>query len=61
MVHRNDCYVIHRENNIVEVDFRREPDPPAPRFPGARGLRKLNEEPSEQGWAGLRSVAATFM
>jgi len=25
MVRRNSCYVIRRENNILEVDFRREP------------------------------------
>ena len=35
-------YVIGRENNIVLVDFRREPDPPAPRFPGAGAMRIAN-------------------
>lgn len=34
--------VIDRTGNIVVVDFRGEPNPPAPRFPGARGLRNLN-------------------
>ena len=34
-----DRYVIARERNVVTVDFSREPDPPAPRFPGANGLR----------------------
>jgi hypothetical protein len=34
-----DRYVIARHHNVVRVDFNREPDPPAPRFPGARGLR----------------------
>ena len=34
-----DRYVIARESNVLRVDFSREPDPPAPRFPGARGLR----------------------
>ena len=34
-----DRYVIARENNVVLVDFRRDPDPPAPRFPGAGALR----------------------
>jgi hypothetical protein len=34
-----DRYVIARESNIVRVDFNREPDPPAPRFPGANGRR----------------------
>lgn len=33
-----DRYVISRENNVVRVDFSREPDPPAPCFPGAGGL-----------------------
>jgi hypothetical protein len=51
MVGRNVRYVIRRENNVVEVDFRREPDPPAPRFPGASGLRRLNEERRESGWS----------
>jgi hypothetical protein len=32
-------YVIARESNVVRVDFTRRPDPPAPRFPGAGGLR----------------------
>ena len=32
-------YVIARENNVVRVNFRGDPDPPAPRFPGAGALR----------------------
>ena len=32
-------FVIARESNVVRVDFNREPDPPAPRFPGAGALR----------------------
>jgi hypothetical protein len=51
MVRRNSRYVIRRENNVLEVDFSREPDPPAPRFPGASGLRKLTEGDSELGWS----------
>ena len=35
-----DRYVIGRERNVVRVDFRRDPDPPAPKFPGASALRK---------------------
>jgi hypothetical protein len=31
--------IIERERNIVRVDFSREPDPPAPRFPGAGAMR----------------------
>jgi hypothetical protein len=37
-------FVIGRENNVVRVDFRRDPDPPAPRFPGASGLREIGDE-----------------
>jgi hypothetical protein len=36
--------VIAREGNIVRVDFRRDPDPPAPRFPGAGALRAEQSE-----------------
>jgi hypothetical protein len=32
--------IIARESNIVRVDFRRQPDPPAPKFPGAGALRQ---------------------
>lgn len=41
VVHRR---VIARESNIVRVDFSREPDPPAPCFPGASGLRLSDTE-----------------
>jgi hypothetical protein len=41
---RFERYVIGRENNVVRVDFRREPDPPAPRFPGAGALREVVAE-----------------
>jgi hypothetical protein len=37
-----DHYVIGRESNVVRVDFKREPDPPAPCFPGANGLRLVD-------------------
>ena len=33
-----------REDNVLWVDFSRDPDPPAPRFPGARGLREIGDE-----------------
>ena len=33
-------YVIERAGNIVRVDFGREPDPPAPKFPGAGALHE---------------------
>jgi hypothetical protein len=32
--------VIGRKGNILLVDFSRPPNPPAPRFPGANGLRE---------------------
>jgi hypothetical protein len=51
MVRRNDRYVIRRDNNVLEVDFSREPDPPAPRFPGASGLREVTEGGSESAWS----------
>jgi hypothetical protein len=44
MLSAADRYVIERENNIVRVDFRREPDPPSPCFPGANGLRLTDAE-----------------
>ena len=37
-------YVVARESNIVRVDFSREPDPPAPCFPGANGLRLIHNK-----------------
>jgi hypothetical protein len=44
MLRALDRHVIARENNIVRVDFSREPDPPAPGFPGANGLRLKDTE-----------------
>jgi hypothetical protein len=41
-------FVIAREDNVVLVDFRR-PDPPAPVFPGAGGLRALKGFEDESG------------
>jgi hypothetical protein len=32
-------FVIGRERNVVRVDFTRQPDPPAPRFPGVGAMR----------------------
>jgi hypothetical protein len=34
-----DRYVIGREQNVVRVNFVREPEPPTPPFPGAAALR----------------------
>jgi hypothetical protein len=36
-------FVIGRDNNVVRVDFGRDPDPPAPTFPGANGLREVRD------------------
>jgi hypothetical protein len=41
-------YVIKRENNILRVDFSREPDPPAPKFPGAGAMHKICLEGEEE-------------
>jgi hypothetical protein len=37
-------YVVARERNVVRVDFRKRPDPPAPKFPGAAALRAMMSE-----------------
>ena len=39
-----DRYVLARERNVVRVDFRREPEPPAPKFPGACARRDGNPQ-----------------
>jgi hypothetical protein len=44
MQRKIDRLVIGRENNVVRVNFSRDPDPPAPRFPGATGLREIGDE-----------------
>jgi hypothetical protein len=41
-------HIIGRENNVVQVDFGHESDPPAPKFPGASGLRPVKKEEWEQ-------------
>ena len=38
---RSERFIIARDCNVVRVDFRREPDPPSPKFPGAAALREL--------------------
>ena len=43
-----DRYVIARERNVLRVDFNRDPDPPAPWFPGAGALRQFAEEESSE-------------
>jgi hypothetical protein len=44
MRRKADRFVIGSEDNVVRVDFSRDPDPPAPRFPGASGLREIGDE-----------------
>jgi hypothetical protein len=47
MVRTTTSYVVERESNVVRVDFGREPDPPAPKFPGAGALhqRPMSDSP----------------
>ena len=40
MYRARSAYVVERDSNIVRVDFRRKPDPPAPKFPGAGALHE---------------------
>ena len=40
MYRAHSAYVVERDSNIVRVDFGREPDPPAPKFPGAGALHE---------------------
>ncbi|MNC89309.1 hypothetical protein D3C83_52230 [compost metagenome] len=47
-------YVIARIGNVVRVNFSRDPEPPAPRFPGAAALRGSGEEEAHE----LACVAA---
>jgi hypothetical protein len=43
-----DRYVIGREQNVVRVNFVREPEPPTPPFPGAGALRFHIEPPPDK-------------
>lgn len=45
--------IIDQIDNVVLVDFRREPDPPAPRFPGASGVRPLDCPQASTGIGGF--------
>jgi hypothetical protein len=42
-------FVISRESNVLRVGFSRDPDPPAPKFPGAAGLRETIDESTKMG------------
>lgn len=50
MRRKNNYHVIARDDNVVRVDFSREPDPPAPKFPGANGLREFRERDGDPNW-----------
>jgi hypothetical protein len=60
----NNRFVIGRENNVVRVDFSRDPDPPAPGFPGASGLREIGDESTNAtkntSAVALRAAASNF-
>jgi hypothetical protein len=47
-MHRARSRVVERENNILRVDFRHEPDPPAPKFPGAGAMHEIRLEETEE-------------
>ena len=49
-----DRHVVARDCNVLRVDFRRDPEPPAPHFPGAGALRDFM--PSERVEAVSRSL-----
>ena len=51
-------YVIARESNVVRVDFRRRPDLPAPKFPGAAALRRMAQRPVNAYGAGFKAEVA---
>ena len=51
-------YVIAREHNVVRVDFRRRPDPPAPKFPGAAALRRIAQRTVDAFTTSLKAEAA---
>jgi hypothetical protein len=47
MSNRKIRCVIRRDGNVLRVNFGQPPDPPAPRFPGAAGLREGSLERSQ--------------
>jgi hypothetical protein len=50
--------VIARERNVVRVDFKGGPEPPAPRFPGAGALRAAPE--ADDPGPGDRNTISAF-
>ena len=58
-----DRHVIARESNVVRVDLSPDPDPPAPCFPGANGLRLSDAEyccADASAAAAVRAVAGDW-
>ncbi len=56
---KTNHFVIGRENNVLLVDFSREPDPPTPKFPGASGLRlTCDESASETKYIAVTALRA---
>lgn len=55
-------YIVARDRNVVRVNFgRRDPDPPAPTFPGAGALRQYpGDDSAEPGcvWLAARPETA---
>jgi hypothetical protein len=45
---RLERYVIGREQNVLRVNFDREPEPPTPPCPGAGALRRLTLPPPSE-------------
>jgi hypothetical protein len=61
MRRESNRFVIGRENNVVRVDFSREPDPPAPKFPGAGALRDISgAELSVSAAAASKAASSNF-
>jgi hypothetical protein len=52
-----DRYVIGREQNVVRVNFARDPEPPTPPFPGAGALR-LSAWPPPEAVVSVKTEAA---
>lgn len=51
-------YIIARDRNVVRVRFdRRDPDPPAPKFPGAAALRRYRGDDTAESGSVWRTAA----
>ena len=56
-----DRYVIARDRNVLRVNFRREPDPPAPKFPGAAALHIELSQSGSCEWLGCNPSGPILM